>query len=105
MTRELLLQAIARGWCAPLNANKEMDEALANSIADEVMEALSTISAQDNAAAVSGEVMVPVDVLKWAKAVAATKEKPHNFVRFREAKAAAMFIVGLAIHAGTQGKQ
>lgn len=40
MTREQLLGAIARGWCHPKNANKEMDGDLALAIADEI-EALS----------------------------------------------------------------
>lgn len=37
---ELILQAVARGWCAPENAHKEMDAVLAQAIAREVSAAL-----------------------------------------------------------------
>lgn len=40
VTYETLLGAVARGWCHPENANKEMDAALAAAIANEVMELL-----------------------------------------------------------------
>lgn len=35
--REAVLGAVARGWCHPENANKEMDATLAIAIADEVL--------------------------------------------------------------------
>lgn len=37
VTYETLLGAVARGWCHPENANKEMDATLAIAIADEVL--------------------------------------------------------------------
>lgn len=40
MTRELILQAVARGWCSPENSSKEMDGSLAAAIADEVEKAV-----------------------------------------------------------------
>lgn len=41
ISRELILQAVARGWCAEKNAHKEMDSDLAFAIGDEVLRALS----------------------------------------------------------------
>jgi hypothetical protein len=38
---DMILQAVARGWCAPENAHKEMDAALAEAIAREVSAALA----------------------------------------------------------------
>lgn len=42
VAREKVIQAIARGWCAPLNAHKETDTSLAESICDEIMELLAS---------------------------------------------------------------
>jgi hypothetical protein len=43
---ELLLGAIARGWCHPENAHKVMDEELAEAIADEVLPMLVLIRSE-----------------------------------------------------------
>lgn len=40
MTREQIMQAVARGWCSTENSGKEMDTVLANAIAGEVLTAL-----------------------------------------------------------------
>jgi hypothetical protein len=40
---ELILQAVARGWCSPENQHKEMDAALAGAIAREVSAALRAV--------------------------------------------------------------
>lgn len=42
--REAILGAVARGWCAPSNATKEMDGDLVRAIADEVEELLASRS-------------------------------------------------------------
>jgi hypothetical protein len=44
MTDDLILQAVARGWCAPENANKVMDPDLAIAIAREVRAAADEVT-------------------------------------------------------------
>ena len=39
-SEQLILQAVARGWCSPENAHKEMDADLAKAITQEVLAAL-----------------------------------------------------------------
>jgi len=40
MTREQILQAVARGWCSKENENKIVDPILGEAITDEVCKAL-----------------------------------------------------------------
>ena len=42
--KEQITQAVARGWCHPKNAHKEMDADLAEAIADEVFKELRPFS-------------------------------------------------------------
>jgi hypothetical protein len=39
LTRYTVMQAVARGWCHPSNAGKEMDVDLTQAITDEIMKA------------------------------------------------------------------
>ena len=41
MSKILVIQAIARGWCSPKNSHKILDVDLAVAIADEIMAALT----------------------------------------------------------------
>lgn len=50
LTRETVLQALARGYCAPGNTHKELDSKLLYAMADEVM-ALASLSAEAEAVA------------------------------------------------------
>lgn len=49
MTKEEIMQAVARGWCHPKNEKKTMDVDLAMAISDEVVQALdkSVLSEDD----------------------------------------------------------
>lgn len=40
ITRNHILEAVARGWCAPVNESKEMDSDLAEAITDSVLVSL-----------------------------------------------------------------
>ena len=53
--RSLVLQAVARGWCAPKTAHKEMDANLAEAIADAVIASFPALSPQGSEPAGVGE--------------------------------------------------
>lgn len=40
MTKQAIVEAVARGWCHPDNAHKEMDSKLAYAIVEEVWKAV-----------------------------------------------------------------
>ncbi len=41
--KDLILGAVARGWCSPANENKIMDPELAEAITDEIMKILEKL--------------------------------------------------------------
>lgn len=77
MNKDLILQAVARGWCSPENSGKEMDTTLAQAVADEVhrtvdehvamlLAAISTASIQNTPA--SAKERIHRDSPYWTQA-------------------------------------